>query len=132
MKETLIFRSKKKFLQFLKDCKVMPTALVEHTKDKGVSFWFDEETKDLLLNVPNSDFITRAKQMAGNDIYCLEVAKSLWSEFGDMPINNDDEIEENWKPAIGGHFFKGDSRFEIWQWFEAKFDLSVAKDLMNL
>lgn len=42
--------------------------LVENTKDKGVSLWFDEETKDLLMRCSESEFVRRAKQYAGNDI----------------------------------------------------------------
>tara|TARA_R110000772_G_scaffold245860_2_gene359432 strand:- start:360 stop:587 length:228 start_codon:yes stop_codon:yes gene_type:complete len=44
------------------------TILLENTKDEGVSFWFDEETKDLLMRVQEAEFIQRAKQLVGNDI----------------------------------------------------------------
>ena len=40
---------------------------------------------------------------------------SLWEEFGNTPINNDDEIEEDF------HLWaNGTDRFEIWHWFDAK------------
>jgi hypothetical protein len=42
--------------------------LLENTKDKGVSYWFDEETKDELMRMSDFDFGQRCKQLAGNDI----------------------------------------------------------------
>ena len=57
----------------------------------------------------------------------LEKAKELWEEFGDIPSNNNDEIEE---PFLD--FPVGTDRFVIWKWFEEKFNISVAVDLMEL
>ena len=54
-------------------------------------------------------------------------AKQLWRKFSDIPINTDDEIEKRFE-----HFEIGTSRFDVFDWFENKFDISVAKDLMNL
>jgi len=62
-----------------------------------------------------------------SDMSELEQAKFLWEKLGDIPTNEDDEIEERFL-----HFDKGTDKFEIWHWFEENFDLSVAKDLMNL
>ncbi len=54
-------------------------------------------------------------------------AKRLWAELGDIPINEDEEIDIDW------HIFsKGTDRQEIWHWFENEFDLSVADDLMGM
>jgi hypothetical protein len=56
-----------------------------------------------------------------------EKAKKLWAELGDIPINEDDEIDVDW------HIFtKGTPKEDIWHWFENEFDLSVAKDLMGM
>lgn len=57
----------------------------------------------------------------------LEEAKGLWKALGDIPVNEDDEIEESFL-----HFEIGEDKLEIWSWFEETFDLSVAKDLMYL
>lgn len=57
----------------------------------------------------------------------LEMARQLWEEFGGIPIDADDCIECDWRS-----FEKGTERFAIWEWFEDFFDISVAKDLMNL
>lgn len=56
----------------------------------------------------------------------LEKAKELWEQFGDIPINDNDEIEE---PFLD--FPVGTNRFEIWEWFEEKFNISIAVDLMG-
>lgn len=42
--------------------------LVENTKDKGVSYWFDADTKETYLRCSEAEFVSRAKQSAGNDI----------------------------------------------------------------
>jgi len=50
----------------------------------------------------------------------------LWSQLGDIPINDDEEIEEPF------HIFEtGTDIYTIWHWFEDTFDLSVAVDLMG-
>lgn len=54
-------------------------------------------------------------------------AKTLWAMLGNTPVNNDGELEE----AFLG-FDVGTDRETIWHWFEEVFNLSVAKDLMNL
>jgi hypothetical protein len=47
---------------------VTNSILTENTKDEGVSYWFDAEVRDLYLGCSQSEFISRAKQAAGNDI----------------------------------------------------------------
>lgn len=54
-------------------------------------------------------------------------SKKLWAELGNIPINNDDEIEERFL-----HFDIGTPKEDIWHWFEDEFNLSVAEDLMCL
>ena len=44
----------------------------------------------------------------------------LWEKFGDIPINKDEEIEEDFL-----HFKKGTDRFEIWHWFEETYDITL-------
>lgn len=44
------------------------TILLENTEDGGVSYWFGEDTKDTYMSVSDSDFVSRCKQSAGNDI----------------------------------------------------------------
>ncbi|HFF5442341.1 TPA: hypothetical protein ACGDVI_004078, partial [Acinetobacter baumannii] len=46
--------------------------------------------------------------------------KTLWEEFGNTPINNDDEIEEDF------HLWgKGTDRFIIWHWFDDQLEHGV-------
>ena len=56
------------------------------------------------------------------------IAKKLWEQFGDVPMNPDtEEIEEQWNGFLPGTF-----REDIWHWFEDAFHISVAVDLMGL
>ena len=62
----------------------------------------------------------------------LEDAKRLWEEFGDVIVDDADNIEESWH--VQGLIFTqvfpaGTNKFEIWHWFEETFDVSVATDL---
>lgn len=110
---------------------VTNSILIEHTKKEGVSHWLDEDTKDLFMRCSDSEFVTRAKQYAGNNIDSLEVAKSLWSKLGDIPVDDNEDLDEDFvTPFIT--FKKGTSNTDVWHWFESKFNLSVAKDLMFL
>ena len=58
----------------------------------------------------------------------IEAAGILWMEFGDVPMDGETEcIETSWQG-----FPAGTHREEIWHWFEERFDLSVARDLMRM
>ena len=57
----------------------------------------------------------------------VQTAKILWEKLGDIPINDEEELDE---PFM--QFEKGTDRYEVWHWFEEKFNVSVAKDLMGL
>jgi hypothetical protein len=52
---------------------------------------------------------------------------ALWESLGDVPIDEDECIEQSWNG-----FEKGTHREEVWHWFEDTFNISVAKDLMGL
>jgi len=51
-------------------------------------------------------------------------AAALWSELGDIPVNEDDEIEQ---PFLD--FEAGTDKTYIWHWFEEAFDITL-HDLM--
>ena len=53
-------------------------------------------------------------------------ATDLWADLSNIPINGNDEIEEPFQ-----HFEAGTYRFDIWHWFEDKFDVSVKEDLIG-
>lgn len=42
--------------------------------------------------------------------------RKLWEIFGDVPINNNDEIEEDF---LG--FPAGTNRFDVWEWFDERY-----------
>jgi len=67
----------------------------------------------------------------GEEYVCKEChmkeAKKLWAELGDIPTNQNEEIDVDWKD-----FDKGTSIYDIWHWFEEEYDLTVAKDLMGI
>ena len=54
-------------------------------------------------------------------------AKKLWEELGDIPIDEDECIDEDWR-----YFDKGTHIYDIWHWFEEEFNLSVSEDLMGI
>lgn len=57
----------------------------------------------------------------------LMEAKKLWAELEDVPMDCKTECMD--APFL--HFPAGTHREEIWHWFEDKFNISVAKDLMG-
>lgn len=58
--------------------------------------------------------------------YRVYQAKHLWESLEDVPMNPETEcIEEKWQ-----EFPAGTHREEIWHWFEEKYNVSVAEDLM--
>lgn len=50
--------------------------------------------------------------------------KDLWDKLGDIPVNEDDEIEE-----VFEHFEIGTNKFDIWHWFEETFDICLGKEV---
>lgn len=55
------------------------------------------------------------------ELFHLERILSLWSEFGDVPMDPETEcLEEDWHG-----FPKGTFRKDIWHWFESEFHVSV-------
>lgn len=54
-----------------------------------------------------------------------ETAQRMWRELGDIPIDEDECIEEEFYG-----FYPGTHREDIWHWFESTFNLNVAEDLM--
>lgn len=55
----------------------------------------------------------------------LKQAQVLWSQLGDIPVNDEGEIEEAFLD-----FEIGEDRETIWHYFEDEFNCSVAEDLM--
>ena len=63
----------------------------------------------------------------------LNTAKILWESLGDIPCNENGEIDQDFNPnGFSAYFKKGTDPEDIWHWFEDTFNISVAKDLMEL
>ncbi|MAD79222.1 MAG: hypothetical protein CMJ50_00045 [Planctomycetaceae bacterium] len=53
----------------------------------------------------------------------VAVARALWSALGDVPVNEDGELEEAFYD-----FEEGCDREYIWGWFEETFDICIGKE----
>ncbi len=49
----------------------------------------------------------------------------LWKKFSNIPVNNDDEIEEEFLC-----FPKGTSKFDVWHWFDERCPNNLHDDLI--
>jgi len=56
-----------------------------------------------------------------------EEARKYWERLGDVPVNEEEEIDEPFD-----YFEKGTDIYSIWRYVEERFNVSVAIDLMNL
>lgn len=67
-------------------------------------------------------YLKKIKQIATTDDKGDDTPmRKLWEKLGDIPIDKDERIEEPFE-----HFPKGTDRYEIWHWFEDRFDIEVA------
>ncbi len=49
--------------------------------------------------------------------------KELWELLGDMPIDDNENIDQDFNDLDGSLLFpKGTNKFEIWHWFENNFE----------
>lgn len=55
----------------------------------------------------------------------LLTLSQLWEKLGDIPVNENDEIEENFL-----NFPVGTSKFDIWHWFDERCPNNLHDDLM--
>ena len=57
----------------------------------------------------------------------FEELEKLWNEFEDVPIDEDECIDE-----VFYIWDKGTDRYHIWHWFDDRLPNGLAKDLMGL
>lgn len=55
----------------------------------------------------------------------LKELQELWNELSDIPVNENDEIEDDFLD-----FPAGTSKFDVWHWFDERCPNGVAEDLM--
>lgn len=103
----------------------------------------DADDRELLSGYLRDDILKCDKSPACEIIevegeeegYCgadakLDLSRHLWKKLGNIPTDEngaDGSIDEDYL-----HFEKGTPVYDIWEWFESTFDVSVAKDLMQL
>lgn len=82
---------------------------------------------------PNTREIRYNDSIEEEDCWCsiceehveLCTLSELWEMFGDIPVNNDDEIEENFL-----NFPAGTPKFDVWHWFDERCLNNLHDDLM--
>jgi hypothetical protein len=57
----------------------------------------------------------------------IEKLEKMWKELGDIPINNKEEIQDDFYD-----WQKNTDIYEIWSWFDEQHPDGVAKGLMDL
>ena len=56
----------------------------------------------------------------------LLTLEELWDRFSEVPVNNNDEIEEDFLS-----FPAGTSKFDVWHWFDERCPRNLHDDLFN-
>ena len=57
----------------------------------------------------------------------LKKLKELWEQFGDVPINDNDEIDISFLD-----FEKGTDKLHIWHWFEEQNKDFIVGEMVNI
>lgn len=82
---------------------------------------------------PNTREIRYNDSIEEEDCWCsiceehveLCTLSELWEMFGDIPVNNDDEIEKEFL-----NFPAGTSKIDVWHWFDERCPNNLHDDLM--
>lgn len=96
--------------------------LTRYTKYDGVSYWFDKETAEKFLLLNQVDFGDTAKQLAGNDIYSMEVFRGMWSEFLELKFDNKNNLLEDYENPFR-LFHQGENKKDIIDFFDITFKI---------
>ena len=97
--------------------------LLKYTKESGVSLWFDEETANNLCQLSESEFIRRCYELAGNDIYSLEVFRNMWDEFLNLRFDEKNRLIEDYRNPFRS-FCIGETKNEIKEFFKITFKVN--------
>jgi hypothetical protein len=57
--------------------------------------------------------------------YTDEQLKEAWKRLGDIAINNEEELEEDFIIDADTKFSKGTDRMDIWHWFDVHYSTGV-------
>jgi hypothetical protein len=56
----------------------------------------------------------------------METVKEIWDDLGNVPVNIDDEIDEDFHIKDKDITFeKGTDKFEIWHWIEDTYNVRI-------
>lgn len=56
----------------------------------------------------------------------MRTLSQLWDDFSEIPVNSEDEIEEDFLS-----FPAGTDKMDVWHWFDERCPNSLAEDLMG-
>jgi len=62
---------------------------------------------------------------SGDKAVNVAMARCLWAKLGNVPVTDDDEIDEDFL-----HFSEGTETSEIWHWFEGNFSICLGDDII--
>lgn len=87
--------------------------------------WVDANTHefDCVVNDPPEEEDTWCVDC--EDHTGVKTLKELWDDFSEIPVNNDDEIEEDFM-----HFEAGIPKLDVWHWFDERCPNNLHDDLM--
>ena len=124
----------KNHTEFLKRFK----ELVEYGTDRYLNRIYNESNEDIQRRMDSTNFtfsITTSETpqtfnfVTRDEVFVVpldevkdEVVDVLWYEFGNCPINEDDETEYRFL-----HFEDFTDRVEVWHWFEWFFDITIGE-----
>lgn len=60
-----------------------------------------------------------------NQFYNMKTSfEQAWSELGDIPVDEEDRIEEDFM-----HFPAGTDKLDIWHWFEETYNITLGNKM---
>lgn len=97
------------------------------SSDVQVNLWINPNSKDIDLQSIPQYYLTKEHCHCNGchkDV-SLKHLKELWESFSEVPINDDDEIDEDFL-----NFEAGTSRFDVWHWFDERCPNNLHDDLL--
>lgn len=95
------------------------------SSDIQIKAWINPNTKTICDTCYESFHGTLGWCNACSQPASISSLSQLWEEFGDIPVNNDDELETDFL-----HFPAGTSKLDIWHWFDERCPNNLHDDLM--
>lgn len=90
-----------------------------------VKAWVDANTDKFCSDIDSSVDIEDTWCENCDDHNGLVTLKELWERFSEVPVDNNDEIEEDFIC-----FSVGTSKFDVWHWFDERCPNNLHDDLL--